>query len=657
MIPYNLIIILSYISFIFCDNKVTTYCGNLNVTAFTRSKIAYTKIIQKWNTTISNRGYYTTNGCLRVNQRNVIGLYNFTNKTQAMMSLCVSSAANCPAAFTGDIKTFFNELMGFINTSEKLKSVTGIDINLLGTTIEWDFAPPANGVTFKEIKHTQNALTYSLSTSYDYPVKCFKKLTTTQPTLKPSDLYYILKPRTNNQIFTEYFESSDYDCNFYTLYLKCVPLPHQDSVVNSVLITTLYSNKQHKGSGACPSYVDAVSEPEPAPKEEEDEELPTQEIPQLRTSNPIEDFSSSIESFSSLDLNAKLDKVREINRTLDNSLPDSIVKKLSVLTENNMIISKMNCSKYSNDTLKECNEGITLIQKKSWDVIESVLNKSSSLMDSLESTGENFESNIKAILISMISTFKNWNSFDKETYQKALNLSSLLIDLSPDIITATNSSTFIENKAKVKNDIYNLLSATMSGALQITQLDFDDEPFLYSKELSQIRKAMTSMIKTLSNGGIISKSTLNFNYQLLSINTKLAKDELQLKDTYLSFPQQGMIVKFPITYLNQTYYNDSILGIASVIYEKYPFLTEQGNINYYHNVLSLDLLSTKGEIIHVKDLEKNNRVKVYYRKYYLNSTDDTCYGFNYTKNKSPSTSDVETDTSDSHYMRRVLKIF
>ena len=64
MIPYILIIILSNISFIFCQNKVTTYCENLNVTAFTRSKVAYTKIIQKWNTTISNRGYYATNGCL-----------------------------------------------------------------------------------------------------------------------------------------------------------------------------------------------------------------------------------------------------------------------------------------------------------------------------------------------------------------------------------------------------------------------------------------------------------------------------------------------------------------------------------------------------------------------------------------------------------------
>ena len=68
------------------------------------------------------------------------------------------------------------------------------------------------------------------------------------------------------------------------------------------------------------------------------------------------------------------------------------------------------------------------------------------------------------------------------------------------------------------------------------------------------------------------------------------------------------------------------------------------------SVLSLSLLNAKGEIIPVKGLEKNNRIKVYYRKYYLNSTDDTCYGFNYTKNKSPSTSGVDTDTSDSPYM-------
>ena len=68
------------------------------------------------------------------------------------------------------------------------------------------------------------------------------------------------------------------------------------------------------------------------------------------------------------------------------------------------------------------------------------------------------------------------------------------------------------------------------------------------------------------------------------------------------------------------------------------------------SVLSLSLLNAKGEIIPVKGLEKNNRVKVYYRKYYLNSNDDTCYGFNYTKNKSPSTSEVDTDTSDSPYM-------
>lgn len=83
--------------------------------------------------------------------------------------------------------------------------------------------------------------------------------------------------------------------NYYTLYLKCVPLPHQDTVTKSVQISNLYSNKQHKGSGACHTYIDAVSEPEPAPKEEEEEERPTQEVPAIRTTNPIEDFADSID--------------------------------------------------------------------------------------------------------------------------------------------------------------------------------------------------------------------------------------------------------------------------------------------------------------------------------------------------------------------------
>lgn len=121
-----------------------------------------------------------------------------------------------------------------------------------------------------------------------------------------------------------------------------------------------------------------------------------------------------------------------------------------MITENNMIISKMNCSKYTNETLKGCNEGMKSIKKKSWDIIENILNKSSTIMESLESSGENFESNIKSILITMIYSFKNWESYDKETYNKALNLTSLVLDLSQDIITVTNLSEFIREKAKVK---------------------------------------------------------------------------------------------------------------------------------------------------------------------------------------------------------------
>lgn len=84
---------------------------------------------------------------------------------------------------------------------------------------------------------------------------------------------------------------------------------------------------------------------------------------------------------------------------------------------------------------------------------------------------------------------------------------------------------------------------------------------------------MTNTIKTLIKGSITSKTTLNYDYRLLSINTKLQKDQLELKDTYLSYPKQGMTVKLPISYLNET-------CVAVVNYALYPFLTEQGDINY-----------------------------------------------------------------------------
>ena len=636
----NFFFLLSIIVIARCELGAQTFCGNIFFEDGPKINSMENAILAKCKE-VAALGAPNGEGCLVCNRRNVNGLYPFESKVD-VMSICMGSTVTCQTKYNGNMENLFNQFFNQVNTQEKMRNVTENEKAVLyRTSIEKDIAPDSSKIQIKEIKHTKTSFTYEITSNLDYPIKCYKALDTKQHNFIESDLYYILKPNTQNRVFTEYFPESDYDCKKYSLYLECYSIPFQDNAEKVTKVN--FGTFLHKDKDSQCEYIDLDEENEKKEEEEKKNQKPAQELPKLDGIDPLEDFSNELLEFEQNDEQAKKDEVTKINKNLQEEINTSstIVGKVNVVVKANQKIQKVDCKEDSS-----CQEAKSEIVTETWNQIEMLAKTSEDLSDSLGKEGESFEENTKIFLEALIISYNNYDSFSNETLSKSIALGTKALESSSDILKSIDSNTHIQDKSTVKKDVISLFTAAASSSL------YTLNPNLVNKSSKKNIIRVTDEAKSLyssfnklaeiliENEKEVETENYSFNYIVLAkalrrletINDEAKENEKAEEGEYV-FLREGVEIKLPVSYIQKEYNNEDTVHIGIFTYASYPFFEEKGAKDFSNLVVSVNLLSGN-EVIQTKTFPEEEKIEVKYNVNSLEKDYNGCYIVNPTSSES-----------------------
>ena len=637
-----IILILGLIVYANCELGAVTHCGNIFVTEVAGLNTLKNNVLKKCQELLANNSLTEENGCLQCNSRLIYNLFPY-EKGIVALSFCMGSTLTCETKYTGNMEQLFNNFMDLMNTSEKVSALLEKEIELKKTTIDKDVAPSTNAITGKIIRHTSTSLTYEISTTLDSPIKCFKTLTSTEPEFPTGSTYYILQPRTSKRVFTESFTASDYDCQTYSLHLKCVPLPYQENVSSSTSIKLFTVN--HKTETTSCKIVDPdepippTPTPTPTPSEEKKESVPT-----MQTYDPMIVNETEISIARSLSSSEEKENFLAKNfKTFESE--DKFVNKMNQVIRANKVLEVIDCESGN------CKEQKKQIQNNCWKSIKDEIQKDDkSIVENLDAKPEEFEKNTKILFQTMIVSFGNNDSFHKESAQDALNVASKALSSSTEIIEKLNTKE-AENKEAIKEDVINLMVTTASSMFQLTNVlgSTNNEENLVNKEedVKTIQKAIDNVAKCLIINKVNEKKTVNFIFSFIQFtNSRLRR--LDDNSYVYSNLEDGIEVVIPKEYVSKL---DQGTGIKIVNYKSYPFITQSGSKYFSNKVVSVELVNEQdGTTVNAPDMDKNNKIEVFFKKDTIDSSFNTCYMFDNAKDSEPSTDNVTVDSSKNGYL-------
>lgn len=648
---YILTSLISFILFAFpihCDTGFITHCANLFVQERDSLNNLKSSVLTSCNEFLKNKNLNETNGCVLCNERFTYNLYDLgvvDTKSDVMISVCMGSSNTCETNYSGDSAQLFDEFLATVNDQDKLKTLSSLDPLILSKfNTETDVAPSSQAITASIIKETEDSLTYKISSTLEYPVKCYKSLDTDKPEFPQGSLYYILKPKTTNRIFTEYFKSSDYDCQTYSLYLKCFSVPYQDNI--KTFTEYKFFSIKHEMAGTSCQYSEGVqAEPEP----EEEKPLEKENIPTLSTKDPKNDNSQEISEIQSKQPEKQLEAIKDITSNLKESTNDKFTDSMNSVIKANEIIGAVDCNQLEESSQqKSCNSTKEEIQKECWNNIESTISNKDTIADSLDPESEDFESNLKILYQTMITSFKNPETFDKDTKKKAMSLTSQTLQESLELLEKIDNNEHITDKDLVKKDLINLIAAAASSVLQLAHDESSKKEFISEKEQKQVRLSLKTVSRVLLDNDIEEKQLNNIEFKCKKNDEESNSDGLNIV-----YPNQGINVTIPTEYIKKKYDKDNIIGFCVNKYQNYPFITTKGTDTFYRHVIAVEAISGDEDynVVKVEKLEKDNQLTISYRQNFLapaNLTDEKCYLFDSESQNKPKTKSTKGSKDDKY---------
>ena len=645
-----------------------TNCITLFVKDMFNTNKIVTEVLKKCSEIIS-KADPDNNQCLTCNERVAINLFEFYNtdlEGSLPLSFCMGTDLSCTSEnpTTPQVSNLFQSFVSAIESADELKALTGLtDIEIVDTFQEKDQTIPAGKITGQIVRHTGQFITYTISSDLDYPVKCYKHLDyETDPPFESGDMYYVLKAKTKDRLFTEYFKASTYDCKDYKMFLKCNPVPYQENVKEGVVLT-LFEVTHSKEDTVC-EYREGV-QPQPEPEEEH---ITKQEVPTLVTDDPMKDHSAEVNEILGKEYEERVESLESLIDDLKNDelITNDLAPLYNMIIKSNQVLEGLFCDHNETKKEKNCNATKVDLQEQCWKTIDDSLNNKT-ILGSLDPSGENYESNVKILLETMITSFKNPETFNSKTTNTAVDITTKTLNEALDLIANIDNNTHITDKASVKGDLISLLTATASSVLQVVKEEDSKKDFVKNGNMVDVRESMRTVAKVLLTNGITEDKLNNLEFRC----TKAEDDAGRRLETehdgqiVYNFTKNGIDVVVPTQKVKEKFAKEKIIGYCVINYANYPFITGKGLEAFYRHVISVEAFvenEKKDEdiVLKVKDLEEDSMLQVIYRKNFLNTTNTTfnsCYIFDYEDMKEPKEKNTIKDATDEIFLNCKCSMF
>ena len=656
-IIFTFITFISLLTYSTCAFGAETYCGDFFYNNTQGIYSLEAALNAHCNNFLSQKSLYDSTGCLTCNIRIVNGLFDLDEST-SMSSICIGSKDTCTSSYNG-MEELFTEFMSTVDTSDKIMLLTGQNITLLKTFIEKDQLIDGNNIKASIIKHTANSLTYSISTTLDYPIRCFKALEPKTKELGNGDSYYILKPNTNNRIFTESFQFPIYDCLTYSLQVKCSSIPYQENVAH-FFTQNLLSNIEHKDVNTQCNYIDPQPTPDPPspdPPTPDDPSFVDLDVPQLITINPMKNYNPEVEDFKLKDIKTQLSTITQMAKTFEGEFRTAytLVDKLNLVIRASKYLAVVNC-KQTTET-RNCKHQKEELMDEIIDQVEDYFNDDDlpirGVINILLNDKPNFDYNTKMIFLSMIVVLKNTDILLDHAGEEVIEIINQLMEGSSQLINEVNTNTYITNKTDTQKDYQTLIDESARKLAELTQqglivdsesdTDTDDDDGGEVKHKS-IRKAVSTLTSYYIKSNIESQDTDLFTFYKVSLH-KTTLRELDTKETK-EFPAQQMSITIPVGYIKAN--NADATDISVLVFKKYPLLTNKGLERYSKYAGTVSVYNSLGvEMPRIK-LTTNEEVEVRFDRSVVGEQKDKCYRLDYNSDSKPTTESVDTDTSTNN---------
>jgi hypothetical protein len=605
-------------------------------------------------------------GCFFCSNPPIHNLYDIEDEKKILSRFCIGTSSTCETEYNGeniDGSEFFQTLTTE-HYQEEFPAFSPADSHYESETDEiFDF-------TVSQLKHTKYSLTYSLTSNNTIPLKCYKALDTQEPEFKPTDTYYIIKAHTQAKVFTESFPASDYDCQNYTLYVRCYPLPYVNTLPKtSSKLMTLLSVEHVANEGDTCNFETGVND-EPDYEEVFDEENPKEPMPSLSTDNPMVDNHETILDIKSLPPNERGEMFSTLGSNISDTIAaqDNIVGKFNEIIKVNNIIENIRCNSTNDE--KACEENVVKIQSNIWNEIETVFGKNGEKLVS-NINGESFENEVydmkvKIVLQTMIVTNNNWKTYDEDTLLKSQKFGISVFNSGLELIEKLDPE--MANYEGVKEDIILLLSHSASSMLQAVGVNSQgDKAFEKDSHYHDIYKSIINLSKVYFQEHIPSSGQKYFKYVSnyfthkesevqpeVRIMRHLEDEDNNSEEDYTGVDDNtgendmdeydlgdNITLAVPTNYLKKKYKKKNLLGVGVYLFKQYPYFSSKSEEHFMRDVISIKLVTKADaggdlEFIDVKNIPKDRAVNATFTgRASLNQSLNKCYTFNFEKNRLP----------------------
>ena len=661
-----------------CSLGAVTHCVDLFYVN-TNGVFAFEHSLQALCThLLDTKGLNDTNGCLSCNIRSVNGLFEL-NDTTTMSSVCLGSTSNCNTTYDdGNMTTLVDEFVNMVNTSEKVANATGYNVSVVDVFVEKDQKVSGEGITARIVKQTQSTFTYAISTQFDFPIMCYKSLDYVERELGKGDTYYILKPHTKERVFTEMFNLPVFDCKSYTLVIKCNAVPFQDNVQHYPNIN-LFFGINHKETTTQCEYIDPITPPSPEPDPPEpdppepepdppspDPDPPAPDppepdppapfidpdVPQLLTTNPMNNYNTEVSSFAQQSINHQLTVIDSMENSFATEFMSaiSLVDKLNLVIRGGKYLSVINCNESSNK--RRCRNRKDNFMEEMLEEMDMYFSNRGGIIYSLLSDKANFDYNTKMSFLSMIVLLKNTDILLDNTGEDAINIVNDLLKGVNALLEEINTNTNITRKDDTRTDYTTLITECINKIAILNQqsvVDSDNSDDSDSDDDSDgggskggnsnemiKHKSIRKAVSVLAAYYVMSNVTEGQNDLFTFYNIPLYKTRsTKLTKERKSFPEIGVDVVIPVDYIQQqaTY----AYAVSVVVFKKYPLLTTKGLQQFAPFVVAITVFDEEGN---ENDIEFNadnedEQVQVEFSKGVIGRDKDRCYIFNYEYDDKP----------------------
>lgn len=603
---------------------------------------------------LESKGLNDTNGCLSCNARFVNGLFEL-NDTVSLSSVCLGSRDNCSSTLDdGNMTALVEEYVNMVNTSAKVANATGHNVTVVDVFVEKDQVLNGGGISARIIKQTQSSFTYAISTTFDFPIMCYKSLDYAERDLGKGDSYYILKPHTHDRVFTESFNFPVYDCKSYTLFIKCSAVPFQDNIVHYKKLNLFFGINHKETSTQC-EYIDPITPPTPDPPSPDppapDPPAPfiDPDVPELLTTSPMKDYNPEVSSFAEKPINQQLTVID----TMENSFASefaasaSLVDKLNLVIRGGKYLSVINCNESSNK--RRCRSRKENLMEEMLEVMDNYFSNHGGVINTLFSDKDNFDFNTKMTFLSMIVVLKNTDILFDSTGEDAFDIVNALLKNASAFLQEVNDNTSIIRKDDTRTDYTRLIMECINKIATLNQQsvvdsdsddsDSDDSDSGGSKGGSGNEvikhKSIRKAVSVLTSYYAMSNVTEGHNQLFAFCNVLLNATRSWKLTERKSFPELGVDVVVPVEYIQRQATRAHVVSV--VAFKKYPLLTSKGLKQFAPLAVAVAVFDGEGSEIEIEFNGDNEdeQVLVEFNRGVIGRDKDRCYVFNYEYNDKP----------------------